>query len=566
MKTKSSEHVKCGAVVRKAATRGLIVFVLLSAFKSAMAASASAANHPLDRFLTESTVAVLKLDLAQLDIDRALTVLRELGPEERERVERFARFRQQSLLSLLERAGVREIYVVGDMLDFQRGPGFCVFVVPGDNSEARAAKLASALDDMLTRTSRRYGGPSIVGRGFGVHCDQNCVVLADPETATRVAGMTPTPRTDLISLVEAAREAAVVVVASPLPDYRRVLAEFPQPLPKELGVDWKRLCLGTKYVRATVTMWPGMSAKIEVAAANAEAERLWDRFGDGLRKMAARAAKEQRKDASDARSTLPIVRLLWKIVARTGLVHRPTAPTLELVTGPIGDDERREILSFLVEWAAGIPATAPKMANQNKMKRLGLAMHDFRNDYRSLPPTAGYDDQGGKLLSWRVYLLPYLGDEAAKLYKEFHLDEPWDSPHNRKLVEKMPAVYRDESGLVRDPGKTRFVAPVGPGFVFDGGQKGRLFREIRDGLNNTILLVEAAPDQAVTWTKPEDLTVDSNNPWKGLIAPGADGFTALMCDGVVRTILRKAGSKNLLGLFTHNGGEATVDSFKRTSR
>lgn len=553
-------------MIRNMATRGLIVLALLPAFMSVVVASTSVENHPLDRFLTESTVAVLKLDLAQLDIDRALTLLRELGPEERERVERFARFRQRSLLSLLERARVREVYVVGDMLDFQRGPGFCVFVVRGDNSEARAAKLASALDDMMTRTSRRYGGASIIGRGFGVHCDQNCVVLADPETVTRVAGMTPTPRTDLISLVEAAREAAVVVVASPLPDYRHVLAEFPQPLPGELGVDWKRLCLGTKYVRASVTMWPGMSAKIEVATANDEAERLWDRFGDGLRKLAARAAKEQRNNANDAPSTLPIVRLLWKIVARTGLVHRPTAPTLELVTGPIGEDERREILSFLVEWAAGIPATAPKMANQNKMKRLGLAMHNFHNDYRSLPPTAGYDEQGGKLLSWRVYLLPYLGGEAAKLYKEFHLAEPWDSPHNLKLVKKMPAVYQDESGLVRDPGKTRFVAPVGPGFVFDGGQEGRPFREMRDGLNNTILLVEAAPDRAVTWTKPEDLIVDSKNPWSGLIAPGADGFTALMCDGVVRTILRKTGSGNLLGLLTYNGGDAVDDSFKRTGR
>ena len=24
------------------------------------------------------------------------------------------------------------------------------------------------------------------------------------------------------------------------------------------------------------------------------------------------------------------------------------------------------------------------------------------------------------------------------LYKEFHLDEPWDSEHNKKLIEKMP--------------------------------------------------------------------------------------------------------------------------------
>ena len=56
------------------------------------------------------------------------------------------------------------------------------------------------------------------------------------------------------------------------------------------------------------------------------------------------------------------------------------------------------------------------------------------------PPAYTTSKDGKPLLSWRVLILPYLEQEA--LYKEFHLDEPWDSPHNRTLIARMPAVYR----------------------------------------------------------------------------------------------------------------------------
>ena len=38
-----------------------------------------------------------------------------------------------------------------------------------------------------------------------------------------------------------------------------------------------------------------------------------------------------------------------------------------------------------------------------------------------------------------VKILPFL--DAEGLYKEFHLDEPWDSENNQKLIDKMPLVF-----------------------------------------------------------------------------------------------------------------------------
>ena len=53
---------------------------------------------------------------------------------------------------------------------------------------------------------------------------------------------------------------------------------------------------------------------------------------------------------------------------------------------------------------------------------------------------SGGDVPTGKaLLSWRVALLPFL--EENELYKQFHLDEAWDSDHNKKLLAKMPRVF-----------------------------------------------------------------------------------------------------------------------------
>ena len=59
-----------------------------------------------------------------------------------------------------------------------------------------------------------------------------------------------------------------------------------------------------------------------------------------------------------------------------------------------------------------------------------------KNDPDS-PISPGPPDRAG--LSWRVHLLPSLGLKA--LHSEFHLDEPWDSEHNKTLISRMPTIF-----------------------------------------------------------------------------------------------------------------------------
>ena len=130
--------------------------------------------------------------------------------------------------------------------------------------------------------------------------------------------------------------------------------------------------------------------------------------------------------------------------------------------------------------------------------------------------------------------MPFLDQEA--LYKEFHLDEPWDSEHNRKLIERMPDVYRLTTGL--PPGKTCVQLPVGAATAWPDG-RGLAIREFTDGTSRTILAVETDDEHAVVWTQPADLAFDPANPTAGLGSHFGEGFLALSADGAAHFLPRE---------------------------
>ena len=86
-------------------------------------------------------------------------------------------------------------------------------------------------------------------------------------------------------------------------------------------------------------------------------------------------------------------------------------------------------------------------------------------------------------------LLPYLGQE--ELYKRFRRDEPWDSPHNKELLEKMPECYSVPAGANQAPSTTFYQVFVGKGTAFEG-TRGVRAEDILDGTMNTLCIVEGA--------------------------------------------------------------------------
>ena len=106
-----------------------------------------------------------------------------------------------------------------------------------------------------------------------------------------------------------------------------------------------------------------------------------------------------------------------------------------------------------------------RQQRMQQFKQIALALLTCVDANKHLPPPAISDQNGRRLLSWRVVILPCL--EQNDLYKQFHLDEPWDSPHNLALARSMPEVYGDSGHpeLARE-GKTTY-AGRSAGTVFD---------------------------------------------------------------------------------------------------
>jgi hypothetical protein len=194
----------------------------------------------------------------------------------------------------------------------------------------------------------------------------------------------------------------------------------------------------------------------------------------------------------------------------------------------------------------------------DNFKHLALAMLNFESANRTLPPAASYDKAGKPLLSWRVLALPYMEQKA--LYNEFHLDEPWDSPHNLKLVERMPDLFADPDPILRaqsGPGRTTFQVPRGEGTAF-AGREGMKYRDMIDGTSNTVMLVEVVPERAVAWTKPDDWEVDFQDPLRGVKRSDRTWWTTTFVDGHARIFQDKIKPKAWSSVLTA-AGEDIVD-------
>ena len=141
---------------------------------------------------------------------------------------------------------------------------------------------------------------------------------------------------------------------------------------------------------------------------------------------------------------------------------------------------------------------------------IGLAIHNFAAAHDDTFPPAAIIRAKDRtpLLSWRVALLPHLGHEA--LYRQFKLDEPWNSEHNKALIEKMPTAFAVPGVKAKSPGLTHYRAFVGPGTAFDPRPEGVRFADFAGRLPETLLVVEAA--EPTVWTKPDALTFGPDTP------------------------------------------------------
>ena len=208
---------------------------------------------------------------------------------------------------------------------------------------------------------------------------------------------------------------------------------------------------------------------------------------------------------------------------------------------PIGIEASSGIMvAMLLPAVQQVRSAARRMQSQNNMSQLGLALMNYESNNGHFPPAYSVDAEGNRLLSWRVHILPYL--EQQELYDQFRLDEPWDSPHNMLLADKMPTVF-SHPGLAVEKNRTVYVAPLNENSTLTDGPsgddgEGKKVEDITDGLDSTILIIEANEARSVVWTAPQDLRVSDLDDVEmaEAIYGYLNRFTFIYCDGSAHSL------------------------------
>jgi hypothetical protein len=347
--------------------------------------------------------------------------------------------------------------------------------------------------------------------------------------------MKPTTRGEVSAAALASGDSPLQVLVTPSANQRRVLTEtmpdFPPPFNQITG---PVVSDGIQWAIASFDVAPTLKVNLQVESKDAAAaERLQKTLVAALQAISLLAPVQEALPDSGA-----VLKLLEpKVQAkRLAVTISEDEQTLQTVAKP------------LVSAIASARASAQRTQSMNNLKQIGLAFHVYYDVHKKFPANS-VDANGKPLLSWRVHILPYIDQQV--LYNQFKLDEPWDSEHNKKLSEIVVAVYRDPSTELK-PGTTTYLMPNSAGTI--GGQTALRFQDILDGTSNTLMVVNAAPERAVIWTKPDDLTVTQENPFAGITTATRKKFEAAFCDGSVRVLSDATDPKTLWLLFQINDG------------
>ncbi|MCU0960631.1 MAG: DUF1559 domain-containing protein [Pirellulaceae bacterium] len=482
----------------------------------------------MEPFVSETTILVVRMDPQRI----ALPDLAGLLPPVSFDVGTHLMMRTSRLQSWLdwlrEFTGGQPVFAsVGLPISSERWPAF-LFVRDAPGVEVPA---------LLTRLGRTADGQSCRHAG--------CVVVTPTEgvdVRQLLESFPPVPRADLKIAFEAAGGHPVQLVVLP-PDYvRATIQDLLPELPAQIGggssdlltdgILWAALGIDPAQLQAELTIQ---------SASPAAAERLAGHIPGMLTALGSLLPDEQ------AATAAALVRLVQPQVSGDRVIMR--IATTEQTTAAAG------VLLQLVEQSRNL---AIRRAHMNRLKQIMLALHNYHDVHRAFPPgdaPRGADGTSG--LSWRVHMLPFIGH--AELYQQFHLDEPWDSPHNKSLLDRMPDIYRIDSpsftpGQTIAPGHTTLLAPVGDDTVFGQPQATKL-NQILDGTSNTVVLVEVKPEYALPWTKPTDYALDTGDPARGLQL-GSDGrFLAALADGSVHALRGDLPAATLLHLFQMSDGQ-----------
>jgi len=353
---------------------------------------------------------------------------------------------------------MKEAYVVVTLADYPEATSFVVFQQPDDWTDNDTQRItANSLLEIETLHSQ--------------------IVLAMPTTIKRLKQLLENEKQSLVKKAfSRIPDKAVQVVLALSEDQQRVVTEtWKEAVSRHVDFDVKSLADVSSVFLSMNSLQEG-TAEIGIRASQLVASR---------KLFASVQAVLRDSLAAELMDVAP--------VDRSG----PAIATIEL--------SETWMQSKLDPWIEN----RNRLSAVRKFWHLGLAIHNHHSAFSELPPATVTDDEGKPLLSWRVKLLPFLGPKNLDLWRQFHMDEPWDSPHNKTLISQMPEEYQVDSTKPIGT-KSTVAVPYGEAMAFHDGQS--TFDQISDGMFDTIMLFEIPKDRAEIWTKPGGVAIDPDDP------------------------------------------------------
>jgi hypothetical protein len=510
-------------------------------------------SKDLDTIPADADFAVAgRLDLARV-MDRAIAIAGKIEPQAGDEIERNLRNIDEHLGVDLRKDVVDSL---GDIWCAYNSPsegGLLISGVTGVVQVKDYDRLSAAHSKLLALAKAAIAQGNPPGAGYG---------QIAPGFAPRPPRPTPS--------IEHFRFAEQDIYFLSAPDFpfapawcltrkELIVAAFPQQIKAYLsrGADFKSLAT----VAEVAETFKG--AEGPVSLTYVDGRRFLDHLYPILCVGMQMASKELAREGVDINvSMVPSAPTLYRHLRPSVSVVRRTDAGIETISrgtvpGSSIASNAPVLAGLLLPAVQKAREAARRAQSMNNMKQIALAMLNYESTYNHFPTAYIADKNTGKpLLSWRVAILPFIEEDAV--YKQFHLDEPWDSEHNKKLLAAMPQIYRHPASTAA-PGLTNYVTVRGKDTAFPGKDEIRM-ADITDGTSNTIMAVETCDAKAVPWTKPDDFTPDEKNPAAGLGGLFPGGFSAAFCDGSVRFISSAIDAETLRRLFNRHDGQVIDQS------
>ncbi len=461
-----------------------------------------------ESLLDETVIGYLHVDLQKIDAEKTTGLFASLFGKDSRIGNQFLMSEDffSQIIDTLKEAGGRRLYFHLSLSDIPvNGPIGWLQLEAGADS----TKAAEAIEQVFAMA------------GFKAVPRESAVLFGTESLLKRLA-VNPLPlRADAAEYLELDDDTELSIVLVPSSDHHKVLSEFFDTMP-------------APFQSVTGTMFADGARHTVLKVAAVDEQKLELRF-TGKDPQSASQLKTaldkmlQSKPSIDGIISMPeefklLINGILQAVADADQSSGGNSFSYSYSESTGSLDRLTKTLAPVI---SQVEFAAQKTNMANRIRKLILACHNFHDANKSLPASSLNDDEGRPLLSWRVSILPFIGQ--SKLYEQFKLDEPWDSEHNIKLVSQMPGDFVSDPSLIQQ-GKTTFLMVVGDQAIGRSTEPYSL-ENVKDGTSRTIMFVKAAPESAVEWTKPADWEFDPENPLRGLAVTGQTQLLTAFADG-----------------------------------